>query len=538
MAFIRLVLTALGPARRRLILFTILAGAGTAAIMAIVNTAADRRGGVDSWLLILFVTSCVLVLTAQARALDLTTRASEATVERLRVRLAGLIRRADLDAFEGLGPAHIYANVARDTAALSEAGAVVIYAAVSTVALILAALYIATFSALAFVVIVVLFAATVYFYRVSQRTSRAELARAQQADSAYFDTLDHLLKGFQEVKLSSGRGDDLQHHLAAQSETTRRRKIEAMGRVNAGFNIGHGSFYVLLAAVAFALPQHLDSTATAVKITYTVIFIFATVESILKGLLVLARADAAIEHLARMEARLMAATRGQERPASPAAPAVERVDLRGVVYTYAGPDARPTFTVGPCDFTLAPGELVIVGGSNGSGKSTLLRLLTWLYEPRAGVVLWDGQPVDRSNVVDYRHLFATVFADFHLFDRLYGMPDVDPARAEALLEAVGIAGKTAYRDGRFTNLDLSTGQKKRLAFVVALLEDKPVYVLDELAADQDAAFRRRFYEELLPALRAQSKAVVVVSHDERYFHIANRVFVMEDGRFVEGGERR
>jgi putative ATP-binding cassette transporter len=118
------------------------------------------------------------------------------------------------------------------------------------------------------------------------------------------------------------------------------------------------------------------------------------------------------------------------------------------------------------------------------------------------------------------------------------MPDVDPARAEALLEAVGIAGKTAYRDGRFTNLDLSTGQKKRLAFVVALLEDKPVYVLDELAADQDAAFRRRFYEELLPALRAQSKAVVVVSHDERYFHIANRVFVMEDGRFVEGGERR
>jgi putative ATP-binding cassette transporter len=143
--------------------------------------------------------------------------------------------------------------------------------------------------------------------------------------------------------------------------------------------------------------------------------------------------------------------------------------------------------------------------------------------------------VDRSNAADYRNLFSAVFADFHLFDRLYGMPGIEPARAQELLQTMGLAGKTEYRDGRFTNLDLSTGQRKRLAFVIALLEDKPIYALDELAADQDSTFRRRYYEELLPALKARGKGVLVISHDERYFHLADRVLVMEDGRFVQGG---
>jgi putative ATP-binding cassette transporter len=115
------------------------------------------------------------------------------------------------------------------------------------------------------------------------------------------------------------------------------------------------------------------------------------------------------------------------------------------------------------------------------------------------------------------------------------MPGTDPARARELLETMGLAGKTEYRDGGFTNLDLSTGQRKRLAYVIALLEDKRIYALDELAADQDSTFRRRYYEELLPALKAEGRGVVVISHDERYFHLADRVLVMEDGRFVEGG---
>jgi putative pyoverdin transport system ATP-binding/permease protein len=534
-AFVRMLLAAAGPTKTELLVFTALAGLGTAAIMVIVNSVADRRAGdgLDVPLFVTFVLCCLVVLTAQSRALMLTTRVSEATVQRVRARFVDLIRRADLDALEALGPSRLFARIAGDTATLSEAGATIVYGATSALALVFAACYIATLSVLAFVVIVVLFAATTYLYLFSQRQSGLHLARARAAESTFFATFNHLLDGFKEVKMHTGRGDDLErNHLLVQSIDTELEKVAAMNRLNAGLNIAHTSFYLLLASVVFALPQHLDSTQTVMKMTYTVVFMLATIEGVMRTLPMLSKANLAIEDLERTEAQLAAARRADESAPRIPAPAMRRLELRGVVYAYAGPDGRPLFTMGPCDLTVQAGETVFIVGGNGSGKSTLLRTLTWLYEPRSGVVLWDGQLVDRSNVADYRNLFATVFSDFHLFDRLYGLPDVDPARAQALLDTMGLAAKTEFRDGRFTNLELSTGQRKRLGFVVALLEDKPVYVLDELAADQDSDFRRRFYEELLPALRARGKTLIVVSHDERYFHVADRVLLMEDGRLV------
>jgi putative ATP-binding cassette transporter len=537
MDFIRLILAETGRGRVQLVVFTTLAGIGSAVILAIVNTVADPagHGGVNYELLAFYVLCCVVVLAAQARALLLTTKASEKLVERLRARLTGLIIKADLDAVETLGPARIYGNIARNTATLSEAASTIIYGATSAIALVLAAVYIAIYSLLAFLVIVMLFSATMFFYRHSQRRTWAHLERAQQAEATFFDTLNHLLLGFKETKLSAARAGDLARHLYARSEETARLKVEATIHMNAGLNVAHASFYTLLAAIVFALPQYLDSTATAMKLTYTTVYMLSTIEVVMKAIPMLTRANVAMQQLAEMEAQLVAATRAEEPPPALATPSFRRIELQGVSYTYTGPDGRPTFTVGPCDMSLEPGELVFIVGGNGSGKSTLLRLLTYLYEPQSGVILWDGPRVDRSNAADYRNLFSAVFADFHLFDRLYGMPGIEPARAQELLQTMGLAGKTEYRDGRFTNLDLSTGQRKRLAFVIALLEDKPIYALDELAADQDSTFRRRYYEELLPALKARGKGVLVISHDERYFHLADRVLVMEDGRFVQGG---
>ena len=540
-AFIRMLLAEAGPAKVPLLVFTALAGVGTALIVVIVNSVADRRSttGVDYPLLVTFILCCVVVLAAQARALTLTTRASEATVQRLRVRVVDLIRRADLEAFEALGPARVYARIAGDTATLSEAGTPLVYGATSGLALVLAALYIATLSLLAFVVIAVLFGATTYLFRVSQRNNAGHLLYAREAESRFFETFNHLLEGFKEVKMSAARGGDLaENYLVVQSLETERRKIEAISRMNNGLTIAHTSFYLMLASVVFALPQYLDSTQTVMKMTYTVIFMLATVDGVMKAFPLLTKANVAIQDLERTEAQLAAARRGEEGPVTLASPAMHRLEMRGVVYAYTGPDGRPAFTVGPCDLTLGAGETVFIVGGNGSGKSTLLRVLAWLYEPRSGVILWDGRLVDRSNVVDYRNLFATVFSDFHLFDRLYGLAKADAAEAQALLETMGLADKTAFRDGAFTNLELSTGQRKRLAFVAALLEDKPVYVLDELAADQDSDFRRRFYEELLPSIKARGRTLVVVSHDERYFHVADRVLVMEEGRFVEGRRSR
>jgi putative pyoverdin transport system ATP-binding/permease protein len=179
--------------------------------------------------------------------------------------------------------------------------------------------------------------------------------------------------------------------------------------------------------------------------------------------------------------------------------------------------------VGPLDLRIARGELIFLVGGNGSGKTTFLKMLVGLYAPQRGGVKVDDRVIEPSNTLAYRELFSTVFSDFHLFDRLYGLDGLDDAKVAAVLVDMELSEKTRFERGRFTTQSLSTGQRKRLALAVALLESRDILVLDEWASDQDPHFRKQFYEVILPRLKAQGKTVIATSHDERYWGVADRV---------------
>ena len=355
------------------------------------------------------------------------------------------------------------------------------------------------------------------------------------AEGRFFELLSHLLYGFKEIKLHSARGEDLEKvHLQQASQDAELKKVIAARRFNGGLIVSYTVFYTLLGSAAFILPQHLDDARTAMKVVYVVIFMFTTVEGVTRALPLLAKVGLALDNLDALETSLVrAAGEPREFVADPPT-SFKSIELDGIVYAHRTQDGAASFTLGPCDLAIKPGETIFVVGGNGSGKSTLTRVLTQLYRAEAGAILWDGVLVDANNAPRYRNLFSAVYADFHLFDRLYGMEGVDPEHVRRLLADVGLADKTNYVDGRFTNVELSTGQRKRLALVVALIEDRPIYVLDELSADQDPVFRQRYYKEFLPALKARGKTLIVVSHDERYFDGGDRVIVMQDGRFEPG----
>ena len=130
-----------------------------------------------------------------------------------------------------------------------------------------------------------------------------------------------------------------------------------------------------------------------------------------------------------------------------------------------------------------------------------------------------------------------MFSDFRLFDHSYGLSHIDQGRMTELLEKMGLRGKTALVDGRFSTTDLSTGQKKRLALVISILEDRPVMIFDEWAADQDPNFRKVFYHDILPELKALGKTVIAITHDEKYFDCADQHFHMSEGQLEEITER-
>ncbi|MCF5387620.1 ATP-binding cassette domain-containing protein, partial [Pseudomonas syringae] len=162
--------------------------------------------------------------------------------------------------------------------------------------------------------------------------------------------------------------------------------------------------------------------------------------------------------------------------------------------------------------------------------TTLIKLLLGLYTPQQGEIRLNGQAVTAENLDDYRQLFTTIFADYYLFDEPLQGQAALPQDAGKYLERLDIAHKVSIENGVFTTTDLSTGQRKRLALINAWLDERQVLVFDEWAADQDPAFRRVFYTELLPELKQQGKTIIVISHDDRYFYVADQLVRMQTGQ--------
>ena len=209
---------------------------------------------------------------------------------------------------------------------------------------------------------------------------------------------------------------------------------------------------------------------------------------------------------------------------------------RAVILSLAGltKSFGPLRAVDGITLDIRDGEFITIVGPSGSGKSTLVRLLTGLYAPTTGLVRSHGTVVDATNREAYLQQFAAVFADFHLFERLFGLDA--PGRAETIhhyLTVLGMEHKVSVKADRLSTTALSSGQRRRLALLTAYLEDRPVYVFDEWAADQDPSYKQVFYQRLLPELKARGKCVVVVTHDDRYFHLGDRVIKLDAGRIVE-----
>ena len=212
----------------------------------------------------------------------------------------------------------------------------------------------------------------------------------------------------------------------------------------------------------------------------------------------------------------------------------QEIELSGVTHSYYREREASSFTLGPISATISRGELIFLVGGNGSGKTTLAKLLCGLYIPESGSLLLDGKPVTDLTRDQYRQLFSVVFSDFYLFEKLHGLEALNlDTRAAHYIARLQLEHKVEVRGGELSTVDLSQGQRKRLALLTAYLEDRSIYIFDEWAADQDPVFREIFYYELLPELKAKGKTVVVISHDDRYYGMADRVVKLDYGQLAE-----
>jgi len=540
MSFIQLVTRDMHTSLRKVVFMSAVGGVSNAAILAAINSGAanaDEGKGASLWAMTLFVIGLFLYIKTQVYVTATITAEIEAVIHRIRVRVLDNVRRSELLSVEKIGRARIISAITSDAAVLTQASNMLGFSIQAPILISFVAIYVAYLSFPAFIlsVVIVGFTATIFHFR--SRRLAVERAKAAEQERRLFDRVTDFLDGFKEIRLNAARSNDLYDDAFDVSRAAANIKIHAQAETFKQIALAQSYMYVLLGAVVFIAPQFSDAIggSSITKVTTALLYVVGACFGMVQAIPILMNANAAADRIEQLDATLRATVSTQDTDIK-APKRFDHVEMRNIRFRYTDKFSAVTFQIGPIDFDFRAGELIFITGGNGSGKSTFLRVLSGLYPPDSGEITLDGMRINDNNRDLYRNLISGIFFDYHLFQRLYGIGEADASEVNQLLAQFRLEDKTGVAGGLFRTLDLSGGQRRRLALIVSLLEKRPILLLDEWTAEQDPEFRRKFYDELLPELKRAGTTVVVITHDDRYLdelHLPARRIKMDEGRIVE-----
>lgn len=539
MTFIRLIRREMYGSLPRLVFMCGLAGISNATLLAAINAAAqaandDKKPAL--WAAGLFILALGIFVMTQNYILVTATVEIESIIHKLRVRLVDGIRHSELVPLERIGRARIVAAISGDTTILTQASSMLVFSLQNVVLLFFVGIYVAYLSLPAFLLSMVIVVGAGGIFHLKGKQIASGQREAAEWTNRLFNRLIDVMDGFKEIRLNKPRSDEYFNDVVEVSSTAAYIKIKSDAENFKRLIFSQVAMYLLLGTVVFIAPQLSGSGSSGItKAILALLFVVGASFGLVQSLPMLMTANAAADRLEQLEADLVESAKSVDMDSPALVKEFEKVELRDIKFSYHDVSADTSFQIGPLDFTLERGDLVFITGGNGSGKSTFLRVLAGLYVPESGEMRLDGMLIDDATREKYRSLLTAIFSDYHLFARLYGIANPDPAEVERLLTQFRLLAKTRLTDREFNTLDLSAGQRKRLALIVALLEKRPILLLDEWTSDQDPEFRQKFYHELLPALNNAGVTIVAITHDDRYLNeltIPARKLRMDEGRFI------
>ncbi len=531
-----------GTDSRRLIRASIFAGVLEGLLLYVMGASIEdlaREGRVAPYNFLLFAGSLAGLYMCLGTSMRISSGVARDMVTGLEVRITRKISETGYAYFNTLDQGRIY-NAITGAKDVVHESAIMLPVFICSCTMMLCSLVFSafiSFAGLLAVLLVMGLGGLIFFY--SDKKFIAALNEYRDALEPFQASLKDVIQGFVELKMNEEK------RLAFFSQViTPLSDAALVKRVKADdHRMRNTVMYGLLAyfpvgALLYILPQTgLANLEQCVKIVAITMFSTIPLIGLLSFMPMAARASFVVQGLESFEEALDE-MRDSCSDAPPPALPFNSLRIEHAVYTYPavgvnGAESAP-FSVRLENFRLNKGELVFLAGGNGSGKSTFMRLLAGLTMVSEGEILINGIPAAEMGYAQYRSFFSTLFPDFHLFDGLYGVR-ADGARVEEVLRLVSLTGKVRFNaeSGKFSTVALSSGQKKRLALACSLLEDRPVLLLDEVAADFDHHFREIFYRNILPQLKAEGRTILAISHDDRYFDVADRVLRMRYGRFEE-----
>lgn len=519
-----------------LFLYSALVGLMSTLLVALINKSAASVAAGESVTDYFFAYLAALIafywIAKKANRKNVTN--SQRLIHRFVLRMMKRILTTDMLSFEKIGASVLLNSVARDAQTVATCIPLLISATSSLFVSAFLILYTAIMSITAFSVLLV---STIIVLIATTRTlkrSHKKMTEAYKIELKMRALLESILHGYQEVKVNRKRSSELTRDLVQTSRETVLARTSALITIVQQFTFLQASFYVLIGLMIFVVPIiSADFSEDVIIVATTTLFLAGALASTINCFPAIMTANASAGQLLAINDTL-----GQSKDDNVSLQSEEmratKIELKDVYFSYRSDKKidHKSFSIGPISYTFSKGKIYFVKGANGSGKTTLIKLLLGLYIPDAGTISINDIPVTTKNRGSYRESFSVVFSNFYLFKKLYGI-DAQQETIDELIKYLELDAKVSVDEKLFSELNLSTGQKKRIALVVALLEGNDFIVLDEWAADQDPVFRKKFYTVILPRLKAEGKAIIALTHDDGYFDAADHIINLDEGRVVD-----
>ena len=515
------------------ILASSISGFSNVGLLSVLNSAIRAEGQPPTHLIVSFIALCLFLPISRFTTENLLSRIAQGALYDLRLKISRQILLTPLRRLEEFGIRRLMTTLTDDIPVITGTLSTLAVLGINTAVVVCGLIYLGWLSRWVLVAVLLLMAVaiTVYELAVSKAMEFYRLARLD--GEALFGHFRALTTGIKELKLHRRRRRTfISEVLSSSAASARGHNVSGAKYYSLAASCGQALMYAVIAIVLFWLPrtQNLDSSVL-IGYTLTLLFIMSPLQVIMNVIPQIGRASVALNRVEELGLKLAAKGTEEDAPTGTQSPAtIDSLELVGVTHTYLREGDDTNFTVGPIDLTVTTGELLFLIGGNGSGKTTLAKLIAGLYVPETGTVRLNGEPITDENREFYREHFSMVFSDYYLFDSLMGLesPHLD-AQAREYLVKFQLDHKVEVKDGVISTTDLSQGQRKRLALLTAYLEDRPIYVFDEWAADQDPQFKEVFYLHLLPELKSRGKTIIVISHDDHYYYVADRIMKLDYG---------
>ncbi len=510
----------------------IISGLSNTVLIATINSTLNRTGGPTSRQVLVFGGLCLVLASMRFVSGAVLVVLMKNVMVTLRMQLCRKILTAPLRSLEQLGSPRLYATLTGDVPGIANAFVFLPLLCMNLAILLGCLIYLCWLSPLLLLGAIVFMGIGIISHQLPVKKAVKYFERAREKADALFEHLRSLVEGTKELKLHRRRRNAFYSELLEPTARASQQEL-ATGDViwAAAGSWGQILFFIFIGLVLFLVPTLSPrSSLVLTGYTLTVMYMMGPLEFVLNFVPELTRANVAMKKIDAITESLDEQFVTEAAGDAEVKPSWNSLELAGVQHTYRRENEEEEFSLGPIDLSLRPGELVFITGGNGSGKTTLAKLLVGLYIPQQGEIRLDGQTITDARRDNYRQLFSVVFSDFYLFENLLGLSafNID-TKAQDYLAKLQLDRCVQIKDRTLSTLELSQGQRKRLALLTAYLEDRPIYLFDEWAADQDPQFKEIFYFELLGRLKEAGKTVIVISHDDRYYHVADRVLKLNYG---------